>query len=216
MTIRFLFVGEGSSDRALVPPLETLCLREGAFEARGTAPDFRRPPLRSGHSVEEKLQAALQLNPDVDLVFVHRDSDAPSPDRRVQEIEQARETVKVVVPLIPVVPVYMTEAWALLDETAIRRAADNPNGRTVLDLPSPSQVESITNPKAHLEAQLLKASEHSGRHRKRFKRSLARRKFALIEQIDIDGPIHQVPAWRCLCEKVQEAINTLKATDDNA
>lgn len=209
MTIRFLFVGEGSSDLALVRPLEDLCILMGAAEVRSTAPDFRRRPLQPGHTVSDKLEAALGLDPEVNLVFVHRDADSLARGNRLEEIQQASDAVGCQHPLVPVVPVRMTEAWALLDESAIRRAADNPNGSTPLDVPSPSQVESITDPKAHLESSLLKASEHTGRHRKRFKRSLGQRKFDLIERIDVEGPINQVPAWRRLCEDLREAIQTL-------
>ncbi len=205
MTLRFLFVGEGSSDTALVRPLEDLCLDLGVSEVQGIAPDIRQSP-ESGLTVASKLRSAIYLEPDVDLIFVHRDADKPDDSERVKEIENAVEDVDPASPVVPVVPIQETEAWALLSEQQIRSVADNPNGNVDLDIPTPSQVESIAPPKKHLEEQLVKASEHSGRHRRRFKRDLSSRKFFLIERISINGPISQVQSWTNLRTRLERAL----------
>ena len=44
----------------------------------------------------------------------------------------------------------MTESWLLFNEPALRRAADNPLGRTMLELPRARDVEAIPDPKALL------------------------------------------------------------------
>lgn len=214
MTLRFLFVGEGSSDHALVEPLQELCLRLGASEVQGIAPDLRRSQSESIR-VADKLETALQLEPNVDLVFIHRDSDDPDPDPRYSEIRKAVRNVDTRIPWIAVVPVQATEAWALVDENAIRRAADNPNGNVPIDIPRPSQVENISDPKSYLEDLLVRASEHSGRHLKRFRRDLAQRKFYLIEQLDLDGPVSQIPSWNRLRSDISEVLDNIEIEGSN-
>lgn len=71
---------------------------------------------------------------------------------------------------IPVIPVRMTEAWLLIDERAIRQAADNPNGSVPLNLPSVSRLERFPDPKALLNELLIEASEKTGRRRAKFRR----------------------------------------------
>lgn len=214
MTLRFLFVGEGSSDHALVEPLQELCLRLGASEVQGVAPDLRRLQSESLR-VADKLETALQLEPDVDLVFIHRDSDDPDPVPRYSEIRKAVREVDTGTPWIAVVPVQATEAWALVDEHAIRRAADNPNGTIPIDIPRPSHVEEITDPKSYLEDLLVRASEHTGRHLKRFRRDLAQRKFYLIEQLDLDGLVSQVPSWNRLRSDISKVLDDMEIQESN-
>lgn len=214
MFVRFLFIGEGSSDAALVRPLEELCIRFGVSEVQGIAPDLRRY-LQPGHTVREKVEAAYDLEPDVDVLFVHRDADEPKADKRISEIRSIAIGLEHPVPVIPVVPVQETESWALLDEDAIRKAADNPNGTTPISIPSPSRVESISDPKSHLQHTLITASGYSGRHLRRFKRRLNTRIFSLIEQIDIDGPIQDVPSWQTLVNTVEIHVQDLLQADSS-
>jgi hypothetical protein len=206
MRVRFLLVGEGSSDRALVAPLEKLCLQLGASEAKGVAPDMGRRHLKPGHRVVDKLHSALSLEPNADLVFIHRDADDADPSPRHQEIEQAVAELASMPPWVGVVPVQMSEAWAMLDEQAIRRAADNPSGRVPLDIPKPKHVERIADPKSYLDDLLIKASGESGRRLDRFKRKLSARRFLLLDQLDLDGPIRYVPAWNRLCDDLRPVL----------
>jgi hypothetical protein len=210
MNVRFLFVGEGSSDHALVRPLEELCLRLGARTAKGIPSHLSRAQTE-GHRVLDKVKVALALEPRVDLLFVHRDADAPDPTPRHEEISEAVATLAPTPPWVGVVPVQESEAWALLDEEAIRRAADNPSGTVELDLPKPKHVERIANPKSHLDALLVKASEESGRRLKRFKRKLSARRFLLLEQLDLDGPLRHVPAWQRLRDDVDAVFERMRA-----
>src|SRR5690606_40429727 len=52
-------------------------------------------------------------------LFVHRDADARDPTERLTEIDQAFKLIKSP-PYVRVVPVQETEAWLLVDESAIR------------------------------------------------------------------------------------------------
>jgi hypothetical protein len=65
----------------------------------------------------------------------------------------------------------MQEAWLLIDEQAIRYAANNPRGHNQLNLPSLSALETQPDPKAILHTLILEASGLSGRRLKNFKKS---------------------------------------------
>lgn len=103
-------VCEGSSDAALTNVLELLLIRLTLEPASVSA----RLDLKG--SVREKL-LALQTNDAglYDLVFVHRDADSAGLHARQEEIKRAVDSIQdaAVTPVVPVVPVTMTETWAL-------------------------------------------------------------------------------------------------------
>ncbi len=202
----FLFVGEGPSDAALVPHLEELCVLCGADEASGVAPDLGSLLEEPARKVRPKLQAAMALEPNADLIFVHRDADSTDPEPRYREISKAESGLGLGERVVPVVPVQETEAWILLEEEEIRRVADNPNGRVELDLPSPSRVEGIASPKERLFRTIEIAAGLSGRRRARFKRSLPRRRRLLLERLSPTGLVTQLPGWQRLKKELGQAI----------
>lgn len=206
--LSFLLIGEGSSDVQLVAHLKELCTRCGADEVTGSAPDLRLLP-EVGHSLNDKLSAALRWEPDVDLVFIHRDADGPDPAPRRAEIQRVAREMERDLPAIPLVPVRATEAWLLVDEAEIRRAAGNPNGRVQLDIPSPTDAETVSDPKQLLFDLLRAASELSGRRLQRFERDLHRRRTNLLQNLRCEGPVSQVPAWRRLEADLSRAIDRL-------
>ena len=206
--IFFLFIGEGVSDNPLVQPLEKLCVLCGADEAAGTAVDWQLLSSKPPRSVARRVRAALEIEPAANLVFVHRDADAPEPVPRLEEIRRAIEELALEVPGVPVVPIQETEAWLLLDEAEIRKVAENPRGRMDLALPPLSQVESVANPKARLEEALYRASGLRGRRLKNFKRSLPFRHRLLLERLDPEGPISELSAWRRLCVDLERALQS--------
>lgn len=210
MKLRFIFVGEGSSDAALVNALEELCMTCEVEEVSGSAPDLSRIPGLRSHKVTDKIEAVLHLEPDADLLFVHRDADSRDPTDRRCEINGAVKDAGINVPCVPVVPIQATEAWVLLDEEAVRKAAENPNGTVDLDLPSPHRVHEINDPKQHLKSTLVKASELSGRHLDRFKRRFFDQRRFLLERIEIHGPISDVPAWRRLRSDLEQRLTTIR------
>lgn len=210
MDIHFLFIGEGSSDEALVTHLEDVCILAGANEVSGIAPDLGRLGRRIGHDVSSKVEAALSLEPTANLLFVHRDADSRDPEPRYREIERAIQQLDVKVPHVSVVPVQEIEAWLLLEEAEIRRVAENPNGRVALNLPSPNTVENITNPKERLREALLTASETTGRRRQRFVSRFDDHRRLLIERLHASGRLSTVAAWRRLFADVEAAITRVR------
>jgi hypothetical protein len=164
--IDFVLIGDGTSDRCLIPVLRWLLRRffsdipiNGEW-AEITRYLPRRPTL------SQRIIAAVELY-FPDILFIHRDAEAQEPQLRYDEISRAVQQQETT-PYICVVPVRMTEAWFLFDEAALRKAAGNPNGHVQLDLPPIHSLESIPDPKSILFETLLTASELRGRHRKRF------------------------------------------------
>jgi len=167
--LRFTLLADGSSDRVLVPILRwMLGEHHDRYDWIGQTANLQALP-RPPKGLAQRIGAAVEFFP-ADVLFVHRDAERESPDRRIEEVGQALGSLSVpgLMRLVPVVPVRMTEAWLLISETAIRRAAGNPNGRVPLALPQGKRLESLPDPKATLEDQLVLASELHGRRKKKF------------------------------------------------
>lgn len=196
--INFVLVREGVSDDGLLPHLRELVLRAGADEVTGTSRGY------TGSTVQKLgLVAGEPVSPD--LVFVHRDADSADHQPRYDEIADAADKVSGgKFPVIGVVPVFELEAWLLLDGPAIRSVVGRPNGKLALALPSLAKVEKTSQPKEILASACLKASEKSGRRYEKERRLFSQRRRALLERLDIDGPIMQLQAWQRLKMDVAE------------
>ena len=143
------------------------------------------------------MQAVKDLGGVHDLVVVHRDADREGRSPRLAEIDSAVRQVMPDIPLVPVIPIRMTEAWLLLDEAEIRRVAGAPNSKTPLELPRPGNVESIADPKVLLHRTLALASGLSGRRLEMFNKRFSQHRRRLLERIDHEGPIREVPSLAC-------------------
>lgn len=204
-TVTFVLVREGSSDEGLMPHLRALILRGGATEALGQARDFAGTPA-------SKLALLSREAAPTDIVFVHRDADKAGSDVRRSEIARAAASSSLAAVVVPVVPVQELEAWLLTDEAAIRSVVGRPNGVTDLGLPRISAIESTSSPKEILQFALLAASQASGRRRAQEKRDFHKRRRTLLDRLDIDGPVRQLPAWRQLEHDVATAVATLRTS----
>lgn len=209
MRIHFVLVGEGTSDDGLIPHLENLCIHLGADEVTGTGVDFRRLGQAIGHSLQAKLGAAIQLEPDANLYFLHRDADSPDPAPRYAEIANAVEAVELTQEWVALIPVQETEAWLLLDEAAIRMVARKPRGRVTLNLPRASQVESVASPKERLQEILVAASEASGRRLEKFRRDFPSQRRILLQRLPVGGRLAEVNSWVRLQSDLAAAIAKL-------
>lgn len=202
--LRFTLVADGASDRALVPVLRWL-LRQHC-DASPIQPAFsdlrrlRRPP----RTLAERIERSIELYP-CDLLFVHRDAETESIDKRAEEIRTAMEESAsgTTAPVICVIPVRMQEAWLLIDEAALRQAAGNPAGRRPLDMPDVTQLEDLPDPKQVLHDLLRQASELRGRRLRQFNRRMGSRAHQVADRIDDFGPLRQLAAFRRLEGHVQ-------------
>lgn len=198
--IRFTLVTDGSSDAVLLSLLEWVLRQYSDCLPQPTWADLRRvrqPPRR----LKDRIALALSLYP-CDLMFVHRDAEKESRATRVEEIR--RSVVGIEPPAICVVPVHMQEAWLLFDESAIRRAAGNPRGRSKLTLPRVDRLEHEADPKGLLHGLLREASGLSGRRLKDF--SSVRAAHLLGQYIADYSPLRCLPAFEALEEEVQAIV----------
>jgi hypothetical protein len=206
MILRGLFLADGPSDEPLSDHLARLCSVHG-HQIRITVPDFRRLPQKVGLTVESRLRTVLELDANYDVVFVHRDAEGQDADLRRKEIASALEAVACALPAVPVVPIRMTEAWLLLDESAIREVAGRPSGTVDLRLPAIHQVEGLADPKRLLADVLIAASQLHGRKLERFKQRFGDHRRQLIERMDHSGPIVALSAWQDLLTAVAAVLS---------
>ena len=127
--------------------------------------------------------------------------------KRIDEIRQGLEEAGQwkVMPAVCVIPVRMTEAWLLMDEGAVRRAAGNPHGQEALDLPSVGTLEHVSDPKSVLYACLQRASGLSGNRRKRFRvTESAQRISSFIRDFT---PLRSLSAFTCLENSIERVVS---------
>jgi hypothetical protein len=204
--IRYTLISDGPSDRALLPIL-TWILRERGEVSRIQAEwaDLWRLP-QAPKTLHKRILSAIDLFP-CDLLFIHRDAEKEDPENRYKEIRAAlidatQQGFRT--PAVCVVPVRMTEAWLLFDETAIRLAAGNPNGKNPLNMPDLSTIEQIADPKNILFEILHEASGLKGRHLKRF--NLAESRIRMTELVSDFSPLRRLTAF----QRFEKDISTLK------
>lgn len=207
--LQYTLVSDGSSDAFLMRVIDwVFAQRHGEViqAVSGEQADFRRlkhPPK----ALSERIRRAQTLFR-CDILFVHRDAESQGMEKRHQEIEEACAQAQVV-PHVPVVPVRMTEAWLLINEDAIRRAADNPNGRTQLEMPNGNALERIVNPKEDLRQLLLQASGKTGRNRRKFEARLPEKTHRVADLIADFSALNGLPAFNTFCSKLDAAVARL-------
>ncbi len=209
--LRYTLLSDGSANEALIPILTWLLQQHlPHVPIRGEWSDLRRlpdPPPRS--RLHETIRLTLDLYP-CDLLFVHRDAERASPDRRFSEIsaavQQAQSLIQVP-PTVYVVPVRMLEAWLLLDLYAIRRTAGNPHGTQSLNLPPLPELENLPNPKTTLYQILRNASGLHGRRLKSFNHRVPLHR--IPDYIEDFSPLRTLGAFRRLENDTRAAVESL-------
>ncbi len=201
--IRYTLLTDGSSDKALIPILSWLFYQYCPdYAIQPEWADLRRLP-RPPKKLSERIVSSVELYP-CDLLFVHRDAEGMSREERAGEIRQALAEIAHP-PAVCVVPVRMMEAWLLFDETAIRKAAGNPNGNLPLGLPVIHNIESLPDPKQILHDLLCSASGHTSK--RRLKRlSVNRLAFRVSEFTSNYALLRELAAFRNLEEELLEII----------
>lgn len=190
--ISYLLIGDGGSDRALKHVIDWSLNQHSNEDFSG---DFADAALINTHGrqVSCRLRACREFYDNRDLIFYHRDSEKMSAEVRLDEILRGAEQADFRTTTVPIITVKMTEAWLLIDESAIRRAAMNPNGRTTVALPRIRELEKLPDPKKVLETCLRNAAGKSRSSRKRFDFSHARIRVA--EHIPDYSPLRGLSAF---------------------
>lgn len=204
--IRYTFLTDGPTDRALIPLLTWLLHTNGVSHAiQSEWADLRRlPKSKQPRELAEKMQVSIDLYP-CNLLFVHRDAEREPLEKRREEILNAIEAAALSeLPIVCVVPVRMQEAWLLFDEQAIRSAAGNPNGRQKLQMQPLKKLEALPDPKETLYKLLREASELHGRRLRRMDESKSAPRVS--EYIDDFSPLRELPAFQALEEEVRTIV----------
>ena len=208
MNARALLLADGMSDEPLGQHVARIAQRHDC-ELDVVAPDLSRLPESPGRAVDSRLRAILAFDDAFDLVVVHRDAERADPADRYREIAAGVAAVRDRMPILPIVPVRMTEAWLLVDESAIRLVSGHPEGRADLGLPDPGRVESVADPKRLLQQALIRASGARGRRLRALKRDFGGHRRRLLELLDHTGPVSSLSSWRALETAVGDAVATL-------
>ena len=194
--LRITLVADGSSDRALLPILVWLLRANfGPIPIQSDFADLRRLPNPPG-KLFERIAKSIELYP-CDLLFVHRDAERDPIDKREEEIRESLEQCEVdTPPVVCVIPVRMQEAWLLIDESALRKAAGNPRGGQPLILPDTKKLEELPDPKQILYSLLSVASGLRGRRLERFNRDLGSYVHRVADRIGDFGPLRRLAAFQ--------------------
>ena len=196
-SLRFTLVADGSSDRAILPVLVWLLRKHfGSIPIHPAFSDLRRLPSPPTE-LPERIAKSLDLYP-CDLLFVHRDAERESIDKREEEIRDSLSDSRIdeALPVVCVIPVRMQEAWLLIDDYALRRSAGTPDGRQPLSMPDIGKLEDLPDPKRTLHELLRQASGCRGRRLKRFVRDIGRCVHRVAEEIRDFSRLQELPAFR--------------------
>lgn len=210
--LRYTLVTDGSSDSALAPILSWLLVENRiACPIQPEWADLRRLP-HPPRDLVTRIEMSLKLYP-CDLLFVHRDAESFTHERRKTEVVQALAGVSRPgpPPAVCVIPVRMLEAWLLFDEAALRRASGNPNGRIPLRLPLMTALEQMNDPKKKLYELLRDACELKGRRLQALRVSQCARQVA--HYMSDFALLRILPAFRALEEDLKEIITRERWAD---
>ena len=204
--LRFTLLADGPSDRALIQILRWLLRQKcGSIPIQFSFADLRYLP-RPPKELSQRICWSVKLFP-CDLLFVHRDAERESIDKRVGEIHEASEKSGVVSPpIVCVVPVRMQESWLLVDEPVLRKAVGNPNGSHPLNMPKVKELEKLADPKETLHELLREASGLQGHRLHRFERRLGTC-VQRVAELTVDfQPLRGLVAFQRLEGKLEEVI----------
>ena len=202
--LSYTLLSDGPFDAALIPILTWLLRTRGVDRPINASWADLRGLRKRRPKLDGQIRDAVQYFP-CELLFVHRDAEGQAPEQRHQEIRAAASAVADPGPIVVgVVPVRMTEAWLLIDEKAIRHAAENPNGQAPLKLPRLSKLESEPRPKDRLLQLLKEASSPGARHRRKFKPEQAATRVSRL--IDDFSPLRKLSAFARLESEVAKVV----------
>ncbi len=204
--LRYTLVAEGSSDAAILPILDWLLKQNGVrCPIQPVWADLRALPLPDRLKYSDKIRISLVYYP-CDLLFVHRDADRETREKRVQEIEETVACLSegLTPPLVCVIPVRMQDAWLLIDAAAIKSAAGNRHYAGQLELPPVNRLERISDSKDVLHGLLRQANDLNRRRQRNFREGRHAR--LVTEFIEDFTPLRQLSAFAALEEEVNNAI----------
>lgn len=212
-TIRATLLCDGPSDSVLERILSQLWReRIDGIALDITFADTRRMESKRG-VFSERIHETLQKYP-CEVLFLHRDAENQSAEDRKQQMESALGEVSpsAMDGIFPVyvIPVRMTEAWLLIDEQAIRLAAEFPQGTHDIGMPALKTLESLPDPKTTLHGLIVEASLRTGRHRARLVKKKAQKVQEVASYIQDFSPLRQLSAFQALEAQIENLARELQ------
>lgn len=198
----YTLIADGRGDAVLFPIIDWLLMQNSSDQWRAQFAYEGLPPLADG--LEARAVAARELFP-CDALIVHRDAEGKSLSDRRAEILR----IEVGQAVVPVVPVRMTEAWLFASESAIRLAAEHPNGDQPIPIPAVPQLEQRADIKDALLHCLNVASGLTGRQLAKFERRRMQARFRITELTDDFTPLRQLPAFNQFESDLVAALSNL-------
>ena len=152
MNLTYTLLTDGSSDKTLIPIINWTLEQIPNIRINSQHAEVS---LKPSVGLFRRAAEAIKVY-ECDILLVHRDAETLGANLRIAEIKEC--LIDLGKPYVPIVPIRMTEAWLLIDEQAIRSAANNPNGTIELNIPKSHRLENIPDPKNVLFENLKLAS----------------------------------------------------------
>lgn len=205
--LKYTLIADGSSDAVLLKIIKwSLDSLFPQLACEGSFADFRLIP-NPPKGLREKVMKARLYYP-YNILFIHRDAESTINsriiDQRRQEIiDQLEEADRR--KTICVVPIKMMEAWLLINEEAIKKAAGNRNYNGNIDLPLLKNLERENQPKERLHNLLKNASGVKNRRLKNF--NVDQRIHLVADYIEDYSPLRSLIAFQAFEDELKKVVD---------
>lgn len=180
--MRYLALGlfsEGPSDQQFLQRIIYRAVHQKAVEIHNATVEVqeafvRGEDFKSNQRAERVLEAfGNHLDQGViDLLFIHADGDTDPQRAQAERVAPCiaridREQMTRAFAIVPVIPVRMTEAWALADATALQNVLGTTRSPSDLGLSDHilRSLETLAEPKALLKEVMQRSGAQRGRRR---------------------------------------------------
>jgi hypothetical protein len=205
-SINYVLICDGSSDKVLMQIINWLF--NDLFPAvpiNGNFADYRRlpNPPKKGEIIKQ-VSYAKNLYYPCDIIFYHRDAEEVKPSAIAKRKSEINNALPQEDNVICIVPVAMMDAWLLLENEAIKKAAGNRLYKNNLKLPLLQKIETIKDPKKLLHQALADASGLTGRRLSKFNVQSA--VHLVAENIKTFEPLRQLQAFQIFENDLKQLI----------
>jgi hypothetical protein len=193
--LRIALYAEGTTDEQFLPSILQRTCEKLIAKNNQKAVNILDPRVIPKHrNITNRDESILQAARDAShfhILVVHADADYHTQERALKErFQPGHELVKrsnerVCKYLVPVVPVYMTEAWLLIDNEALRSVIGTKMKAHELGLATKArQIEADSNPKQTLKNIVQKAYAHRSRRHQEVDLSIIYRSLGRVIRLE--------------------------------